>query len=282
MGLGIGFSYFYASLALSFVASLFMNHGAVLDVVEELLRGVGGGKEGFLHSCLADFYRLRYPSALINLFNYVESLGNKGRSVMSVNLSEAFEEGMKLVKPALRGVRAAHKVEDVLKELRELRIVEVRKEIHDSLASADPTGRLVKSFESRILKAYLSITAGSESKPARELKQVRGELKAALREVRGRGNEEAAQEILRILEDVRAGGFDLVTHYVIERPVKLRDLRNHLVHGRLSREYVIKGGKPVKGLEVLRKPVMLYLMTSSLIAYVVSRLKHPRNRHGSP
>ena len=78
-----------------------------------------------------------------------------------------------------------------------------------------------------------------------------------------------------MLEEVKAGNADLVTHYVIERPAKLRDLRNHLVHGRLSREYVIKGGKLVKGLEVLRKPVMLYLMTSSLIAYVASRLKHP-------
>ncbi len=275
LGLGIGFSYLYASLALSFVASLFMNHGAVLDVVAELLGSVEGGREGFLHSCLADFYRLRYPSALINLFNYVESLGNEGRSIMSVNLSDAFEEGIKLVKPALRGVKAARKAGDVLKELRELRIIEVRKEIHDSLASADPTGRLVKAFESRILKAYLSIIAGDESKLARELKQIRGELRAALREARKRGDEEVTQAISGVLEEVKAGNADLVTHYVIERPAKLRDLRNHLVHGRLSREYVIKGGKLVKGLEVLRKPVMLYLMTSSLIAYVASRLKHP-------
>ena len=122
---------------------------------------------------------------------------------------------------------------------------------------------------------YLSIIAGDESKLARELKQVRGELRAALREARRRGDEEAAQTISGVLEEVKAGNADLVTHYVIERPVKLRDLRNHLVHGRLSREYVIKGSKLVKGLEVLRKPVMLYLMTSSLIAYVASRLKRP-------
>jgi len=275
LGLGIGFSYLYASLALSFVASLFMNHGAVLDAVKELLKDVRGGREGFLHSSLADYYRLRYPSALINLFNYVESLGNDGRFIMSVCLSDAFEEGMRLVRPALKGVKAVRRAEDILKELRELRIIEIRKEIYDSLVSADHTGRLAKAFESRILKAYLSIIAGDEPGLARELKQVKGELKAALREVRRRGDEEAIQAISEVLEEVKAGNADLVARYVIERPVKLRDLRNHLVHGRLSREYVIRGGQLVKGLEVMRKPVMLYLLTSSLIAYVASRLKRP-------
>ncbi len=275
LGVGIGFSYLYASLTLAFVASLFMNHGIVLDTVMTLLKDTTGGVEAFLHSCLADFYRLRYPSALINLFNYLESLGNEGRSIMNVNLSDAFKEGIELVKPTLKGVKAVRRAEDVLKELRELRIINVSKEVHDSLASADPTGRLVKAFESRILKAYLGITTGDESQPVRELKQIKGELKAALRKAKEGGDEEAAQAISGILREIREGNVDVVTHYVTERPVKLRDLRNHLVHGRLSREYVIRGGQLVKGLEVLRKPVVLYLMTSSLIAYVASRLKQP-------
>jgi len=268
LGLGIAFSYLYASLALSFAVSVFLNHGLVLDAVHDYLARVEDA--GFLRSSTADYYRLRYPSSLINLFNYVETLGAEGRALMSVEVGEAFSEGLKIVAPALRGVRALKVGPRVVEELRKLRIMEVRKDVHDALRSADPSGRVAKSFEARVLRAYLGVMSGDSVGVRRELRQLRGELKAALREAREGGNGDGVAVISRVLEELR-GGEDSLTRYVAERPIRLRDLRNHLVHGRLSREYVVREGKVLDGLEILKKPVELYVLTSALLAYVVSR-----------
>ena len=144
---------------------------------------------------------------------------------------------------------------EVLRALRGARVVRLRREVYESLTRVDDIGRLAKSAEARILRII-----GENEGQGRELKQLRDELRSAIRRASDPG---PLKEVLEALESSDIGKL------TEERPVQLRDLRNILAHGKLTRELLIsEQGKPSIS-ELLRRPAPLYIITTEeLITYL--------------
>ncbi|GEM_PF-4258471 len=244
--LAIAYSYYYASAVLGLVSLLFIVHGTV---VEDF-------KPGTLHlvRAVTDYYRLRYVPAIINVANHLESIGNRGRKILNTELAKIIEEGIRRVKHRIPS-SATRTVNDVLEAVEGARVVRLKKEIYEALMSVDDAGRLAKSVEARVLK----IIGGGEGS-RREIKQLKGELRSALR----RASDSAPIEaVIKALEDGDLGAL------VEERPMMLRDLRNLLAHGRLTRELLLSSRGIPEIAELVSKPAPLYVVATTLIAYVL-------------
>ncbi len=54
--------------------------------------------------------------------------------------------------------------------------------------------------------------------------------------------------------------------------IKLRDLRNFLVHGKLSRQYVVYNDRILDNIPLLEELVKLYIVTSLLLVFFSNKL----------
>ena len=244
--LSIAYSYYYASAALGLVASIFIVHGSVVEGFEP--------KTLYLERAVTDYYRLRYVSAIINVANHLESLGNRGRKVLNTELSLIIEEGIRLAGDRIPK-SATKVVNEVLNAVKGAKVVRLRKDIYDALMEADESGRLAKSVEARVLK----IASGGDAR--RAVKQLKGELRAALRRV---GGSEVIKSVINSLDDGNLSAL------IEERPMVLRDLRNLLAHGRLTRELIVTVDGSPDIASLVSKPVPLYVVATSFIAYVLT------------
>jgi len=219
---------------------------------------VEGFKPNTLHleRAVTDYYRLRYVPAIINVANHLESIGNRGRRVLNTELTKIIEEGLRKAGHRIPS-SAKRTVSNVLSAVNGARVVRLKKDVYEALLSIDDTGRLAKTAEARILK----IVSGGEG-AHKEIKQLRGELRSALRKASDPAPVEA---VIKALDEG-----DLRT-LVEERPMLVRDLRNLLAHGRLTREFLLSNkGAPDIG-EIISRPAPLYVVATALIAYVLGQ-----------
>ena len=172
---------------------------------------------------------------------------------MNTELAKVIEEGIRRVKHRIPS-SVIHIANEVLEAAEGARVVRLRKEIYEALVSVDDTGRLAKSVEARVLKVI------SGERPHKEIKQLKGELRSALRKASDPAPIEA---VIKVLEEDNLGAL------VEERPMMLRDLRNLLAHGRLTRELLISSGRVPKIAELVSRPAPLYVVATALIAYVL-------------
>ncbi len=243
--LAIAYSYYYASTALGLVSLLFIVHGTVVE----------GFEPSTLHleRAATNYYRLRYVPAIIDIANHLESLGNRGRKILNTELARVIGEGIRRVKHRMPP-SVIHIANEVLEAVEGARVVRLRKEIYEALVSADDTGRLAKSVESRVLKVI------SGRGPRREIKQLKGELRSALRKA---SDPTPVEAVIKALEEGDLGAL------IEERPMMLRDLRNLLAHGRLTRELLISSDGVPEIAELVSRPASLYVVATALIAYVL-------------
>jgi len=262
----IAYSYYYASTALALLASLFLNHGVIIDKVIVTDSSRSGNE--YVDTALSEYYRLRYIYSLVNLFNYAETKGSYGKYLMSIELHKALIEGYNDIKDVGEKIGVFKSVPSLIDEVKSMKILRLRKEIYDELKEINQTSSLPKTIETRILKIYKNIV--EKSAPGKEVKQLRGELKNVMKNLKKIRKESTwINKLYSLLEKPETLNID---EFIEIEPVKLRYLRNFLVHGKLSRQYVIYNDRILDNVPLLEEPVKLYIVTSLLLVFFSNKL----------
>ncbi|WFO74792.1 hypothetical protein J4526_06880 [Desulfurococcaceae archaeon MEX13E-LK6-19] len=257
LALGIAYIYYYSGLAIAFVAQLFLNHGLVVEEIND-------SKTVFLERSLTDYYRLRYLSSLVNLFNHLEYIGPKGRSLLSQPLKEALSKGYNNLPGHVKKIRVFKKIPELIEEADNVYVVRLKKEIYDYLTQLEDHGKAAKTVETFILELYKSIISKENSRAS--TKQFRGELKHIIRQLKSAGL--PVDPIEKLLSNLQRLSREELEQYIEFNRLTLRDLRNFIVHGRLSRELVVYKGKVSELIPFTVEPDKLYLVTTCLLALV--------------
>ncbi|NPA98485.1 MAG: hypothetical protein GXO43_03805 [Crenarchaeota archaeon] len=257
LAISILYSYLYGGLSLSLIAALFLGHSTIAYTVLGRKR-----VNDYLLSSIKEYLRLRYISSIINLFKYVEA-SPWGRKTMNVPVKEALEEGYKSLPRYTGLMRIYRRTHDLLRYLDEIKVLEAKPDMINMLREIDPSGYLAKTFEAIVLKAYKMKITGDQ-RYTKELKQ----LKSVLRSYKSKTMGEDREKIIDLLEKMRDP--NILDELVYVTTPRLRHLRNRLVHGRLSRELILRGDKPLDDFEFLDDPISMYITCSCLITYITN------------
>ena len=60
---------------------------------------------------------------------------------------------------------------------------------------------------------------------------------------------------------------------VEKEPLRLRDLRNFLVHGKLTREYILVENKVLDHIPFINEPIKLYILSTLLLLSLTNHIK---------
>ncbi len=254
LALSILYSYLYSGLSLSLIASLFLSHSVIIYPLTKSLM-----VDGYLSTSVKEYVRLRYVSSLINLFKYIET-NPRGRKIMSIKVVEALRKGYEGLPRYARMMRIFRKTQDLLIYLERVRVLEARQDILNMLRQIDPSGYLLKTFETIVLRAYRMKIIGDE-RYTKELKQ----LKSLMRSYKAKTSGTDREKVIELLEKLREP--DILNELVTVSKPSLRHLRNRLVHGRLSRELIMIGDRLADDLEFLDDPLSMYVLCSCLLTY---------------
>lgn len=133
------------------------------------------------------------------------------------------------------GVGVFKYIDEFVDEINSISIVRLRSDLYRFLEIIDETGGLAKTNESITLKLYREIIDGEIVSEV--VKQFRGEVKAVLRKCKSMDSVDCSilEELYNDLKNIDNVN-SLLNNRVEKEPLRLRDLRNFLVHGKLTRE----------------------------------------------
>ncbi len=266
LALSVSFLYYYSSLVLGLMASLFIVHGMVLDHV----RIGGSAYSDYLVDAVSEYFRMRYVSSLVRVFNYLEALGGKGRGFMSRNLCDVLLDSYRRWSSVLRGVGVFKRVGEFVNEINSISIIRLRSDLYSVFRDIDESGGLAKTVESLTLKLYREAIRGGDV--SRILKQLRGEVRVAVKKCRSTNSIDCSvlKELcnsLKNIDDISS----FLDKLIEKEPLRLRDLRNFLVHGKLTREYVLVEDRVHTSLPFINEPIKLYILASLLLLSITSQ-----------
>ncbi len=139
-----------------------------------------------MEEVLSDYFRIRYVSSLVRIFNYLEALGGRCRGYMSQRLGEVLLNSYKKWSSVLKGIDVFKHIDEFIDEINSTSIIRLRSDLYKFLEIVDETGGSAKSIESLALKLYRKIiNAGNVSKT---MKQFRSKVKALLRKCKSMNN----------------------------------------------------------------------------------------------
>ncbi len=270
IALSILSSYFITALIVSLIAKIYVDHGVIIDYRKP-------PRETYITESLAHFYRMRYISALILLFNHIEASGRQGLEVMNTRASAIVYKGAEIARKLLKRLFMYKKALNLAKELDNINVVLVKlpRLSNNALKDKDIINS-IKSIESNLLKAYQLIIEGKH--PSNYIKTVRGNVKKIISILWKQGNEEykSYEEILETLNIITKNP-EAIKNLVEIRPLLLRDVRNYMVHGRLTREYFYYNNKIVRRIELFENYDNLFLLYTTILSYTNSLIEATKN-----
>ncbi len=263
-------SYLIAALIIAFIAKMYVNHGLIIDSIKVT-------REPYLLESIARFYRMRYISALILLFNHIEASGREGLEIMNEKASTIVRQGAEKLSKLLRRLLLYNRTLRLAEELDKIKVilVELPKIPVEFIEDPNIVSSL-KSIESNLLKTYQLLVEGKH--PGNYVKTAKGNMRKIISILwkHGAKEYEAFEKILNILSELPEKP-DSINKLVVIRPLLVRDIRNYMVHGRLTREYFYYNNRIIHEIEVLENYDNLYILYSTILSYVESRkFKHTR------
>ena len=267
-------SYLIAALIVAFIAKMYVNHGLIIDSIKV-------SRKPYLLESIANFYRMRYISALVLLFNYIEASGREGLEIMNEKASTIVRQGANNLVRLLRRMLLYNRALKLAEELDKIKVilVELPRIPVEFLEDSNVVSSL-KSIESNLLKTYQLLVEGKH--PGNYVKTVRGNVRKIISILWKHGvkEREAFEKILNILSELSENP-NAINKLVVIRPLLIRDIRNYMVHGRLTREYFYYNNKIIRKIEVFENYDNLYILYSTILSYIgnpVSR-NHPKTNN---
>ncbi len=261
IALSILSSYIITAFILSIIAKIYINHGIVIDNIKT-------PREPYIAESIAHFYRMRYISALILLFNHIEASGRSGLEIMNTKASTIVHKGAENISRFLKRLLLYNKVLKLANELDKIRVVMVKlPRLQNDVLGNKEIVNSIKSIESNLLKAYQLILENKH--PGNYIKTVRGNVKKIVSILWKQGNKDykTFEQILSILNEISRNP-EKINDLVEIRPLLVRDIRNYMVHGRLTREYFYYNNKIIKKLDLLENYDNLFLLYTTILSYI--------------
>ena len=261
IALSILSSYLITALIVSVIAKIYANHGIVIDNLRT-------PREPYIAESIAHFYRMRYISALILLFNHIEASGRSGLEVMNTSASAIVRRGTESISRFLKRLSLHNKALNLASELDKIRVILVRlPRLPNNVLRDREIVNSIKSIESNLLKAYQLILENKY--PGNYIKTVRGNVKKIISILWKQDSKEykAFEQILRILSEIPENP-KKISELVETRSLLVRDIRNYMVHGRLTREYFYYNNKIVRKLDIFENYDNLFLLYTTILSYI--------------
>ncbi len=264
-------SYLIAALIVAFIARMYINHGLIID-------GIKAPREPYLLESIANFYRMRYISALVLLFNHIEASGREGLEIMNEKASTIVRQGANNLVRLLRRMLLYNRALKLAEELDRIKVilVELPRIPVEFLEDSSVVSSL-KSIESNLLKTYQLLVEGKH--PGNYVKTVRGNVRKIISILWKHGvkEREVFEEILNVLSELSENP-NAINKLVVIRPLLIRDIRNYMVHGRLTREYFYYNNKIIHKIEVLENYDNLYILYSTILSYIGSSVSRNQSK----